>query len=205
MIMMALLWLISIRLRNVSIVDLFWGFGFLLVSLWGYIQSGGLAERKMLVLILVVIWSLRLSLYLAWRNLGKGEDFRYQQFRKQYGENRYWWISFFQTFLLQGILMWLISATLLAAQHFGPERELGWLDFTGVALWIIGLTFEAGGDYQLAKFRSDPASKGKVLQYRILALHQAPELFWRCSGMVGIWVPLPGCRKLSCCTGLTCS
>ncbi len=183
MIMMALLWLISIRLKNVSIVDLFWGFGFLLVSIWGYIQSGGLAERKMLVLILVAVWSLRLSLYLTWRNLGKGEDFRYKQFRKQYGENRYWWISFFQTFLLQGILMWLISSTLLAAQHFGPDRELGWLDFTGVAFWIIGLAFEAGGDYQLAKFRADPASKGKVLQTGFWRYTRHPNYF----GDAAVW------------------
>ena len=183
MIMMILLWLISIRIKNVSIADLFWGFGFLLVSIWGFMKAEGLAERKVLVLILVAIWSLRLSLYLAWRNLGKGEDFRYQQFRKQYGRHRYWWISFFQTFLLQGILMWLISSTLLAAQHFGPDRGLGWLDFTGVVLWIIGVTFEAGGDYQLARFRSDPANKGKVLQTGFWHYTRHPNYF----GDAAVW------------------
>ena len=68
---------------------------------------------------MVIIWGLRLSIYLFWRNSGKGEDFRYRQFRKDYGEKRYWWISYFQVFVLQGFLMWLISAPLLAAQFYG--------------------------------------------------------------------------------------
>ena len=127
-VMMILLWLISIRIKNVSIVDLFWGFGFVLTCLVYFLTTDGFETRKTILMIMVAIWGLRLSVYLAWRNLGKGEDFRYQKFRKDYGEDRYWWISFFQTFLLQGILMWLISAPLLGAQFYKGSNALGILD-----------------------------------------------------------------------------
>jgi steroid 5-alpha reductase family enzyme len=161
--MMTILWLISAILKNVSIVDLFWGLGFVLSSIVYFILTDGISSRKILILILVTTWGVRLSLYLAWRNFGKGEDFRYREFRRQYGENRYWWISYFQTFLLQGLLMWLISAPLLGAQYLEPQNELNILDFAGIIIWTIGFIFEAVGDWQLARFRANPAKKGKVL------------------------------------------
>jgi steroid 5-alpha reductase family enzyme len=108
--MMTILWLTSILIKNVSIVDLFWGLGFVLAGWVYFLNTDGFGVRKIIIMTLLTIWGLRLSIYLAWRNHGKGEDFRYRKFRNDYGEKRYWWISFFQTFLLQGILMWLISA-----------------------------------------------------------------------------------------------
>jgi steroid 5-alpha reductase family enzyme len=176
-IMMSLLWIASIMIKNVSIVDLFWGFGFVLAGTFYFIATSGSTPRKIILLSLVTLWGVRLSLYLTWRNAGKGEDFRYKQFRKEYGEKRYWWISFFQTFLLQGVLMWLISAPLLGAQLYGPEKPLGLFDFLGIAFWIIGFAFEAGGDWQLAKFRADPLNKGKVLNTGFWHYTRHPNYF----------------------------
>ena len=121
--MMTMLWLISIKIRNVSIVDLFWGFGFVVASAVYFIFTEGLQTRKILLMTLVAVWGLRLSIYLAWRNIGKGEDFRYQKFRKDFGEHRYWWYSFFSVFLLQGVLMWLISVPLLGHSF---TRKITW-------------------------------------------------------------------------------
>jgi steroid 5-alpha reductase family enzyme len=174
--MMTLLWLISIRIKNVSIVDLFWGFGFVMSGVVYFLNTEGFEMRKILLMILVSVWGLRLSIYLAWRNHGKGEDFRYGKFRKDYGEHRYWWISFFQTFLLQGILMWLISAPILGAQFY-PGNKLGTLDFIGLFIWIIGFVFEAGGDIQLARFKANPANKGKVLNTGFWHYTRHPNYF----------------------------
>lgn len=174
---MSALWIVSIFLKNVSIVDLFWGFGFVVSALVYFFFTDGYQTRKILLLTLVAIWGLRLSIYLAWRNIGKGEDFRYAQFRKNYGEHRYWWISFFQTFLLQGILMWLISAPLLGAIFYPQNNNLGILDFIGVAFWIIGIAFEVGGDFQLAKFKSNPDNKGKVLNTGFWRYTRHPNYF----------------------------
>jgi steroid 5-alpha reductase family enzyme len=181
--MMTILWLASIFLKNVSIVDLFWGAGFVLASFVYYFFADGNTTRKLLLLILVTIWGLRLSVYLAWRNIGKGEDYRYKEFRKNYGEKRYWWVSFFQTFLLQGVLMWIISLPVLAAMFYGKEQNLGWLDFTAVILWLIGIAFEAGGDFQLARFKKNPSNKGKVLNTGFWKYTRHPNYF----GDAAVW------------------
>jgi steroid 5-alpha reductase family enzyme len=196
---MTILWIVSIFLRNVSIADLFWGMGFVISGAWYPLVAPGNPARKILVLCLVTIWGLRLTVYLFMRNAGKGEDFRYREFRKKYGEKRYWWISFFQTFLLQGILMWLISAPLLGAQYY--PKELNLLDIAGCAVWLLGFIFEAGGDYQLAKFRSDPSNKGKLLKTGFWSLTRHPNYFgdsavWWGFGLIclggGSWLPVAG-------------
>jgi steroid 5-alpha reductase family enzyme len=174
---MTILWIASIFLKNVSIVDLFWGAGFLLTAAYYFIATDGNPARKIVLLALVAIWGLRLSAYLAWRNIGKGEDFRYREFRRKYGENRYWWISFFQTFLLQGVLMWLISAPLLGTMFYREQAFPGILDFAAILFWITGFIFEAGGDFQLARFRSDPANKGKVLDTGLWKYTRHPNYF----------------------------
>ncbi len=181
MLMMTLLWFVSIKLRNVSIVDLFWGFGFVVAGWVYFINTEGFEARKILLMSLVTVWGLRLSIYLAWRNLGKGEDFRYQKFRKDFGDG-YWWYSFFSVFLLQGILMWLISVPLLGAQFY-PEKTLGVLDFIGVAIWVIGFVFEAGGDLQLARFKANPANRGKVLDTGFWHYTRHPNYF----GDAAVW------------------
>ena len=177
MILMTSLWFVSIIIKNVSIVDLFWGVGFVLASVFYFFKSDGNEPRKLIMMTLTTLWGLRLSFYLAWRNLGKGEDFRYRQFRKSYGEKRYWWISFFQTFLLQGVLMWLISAPLLGAQYYGSQRPPGILDYAGIVLWIIGVTFEAGGDFQLARFKADHNNKGRILKKGFWHFTRHPNYF----------------------------
>src|SRR5574340_1665847 len=82
--MMVALWLVSLALKNSSIVDIFWGAGFVLTA-WVYyaLTPDGLPARKLLIAMLVTIWGMRLSLYILWRNRGKGEDFRYQVWRKE--------------------------------------------------------------------------------------------------------------------------
>lgn len=175
--MMSVLWIVSVIIKNASIVDIFWGFGFVIAAAFYFLRTGDITERKILIVTIVTIWGIRLTSYIAWRNRGKGEDFRYKNFRKKYGENRYWWISFFQVFLLQGTLMWLISAPLLGAQFYTDSTKLNILDYTGIALWIIGFLFEAGGDYQLAVFKSDPSNKGKILDKGFWRYTRHPNYF----------------------------
>ncbi len=183
MILMTTLWIVSVFIKNVSIVDAFWGFGFVVAGLFYFFKTDGLETRKIILLTLLIIWGLRLSIYLAWRNWGKGEDFRYQKFRKDYGEHRYWWISFFQTFLLQGVLMWLISAPLLGAQYAATNYQLGIFDLAAMIIWVTGFLFEAGGDFQLSRFKSNPSNKGKVLDRGFWKYTRHPNYF----GDSAIW------------------
>ena len=174
--MMVVLWLVSILIRNASIVDIFWGFGFVVLSWVWFLMAEGNSDRKLLVLVLVNLWGLRLSVYIAWRNHGKGEDYRYQKFRQDYGPKRYWWVSFFQVFMLQGILMILISAPLLGSMMYS-SHSMGFIDVIGVIVWLIGFSFEAGGDFQLARFKSNDLNKGKLLNTGFWKYTRHPNYF----------------------------
>lgn len=174
---MALLWLVSLAFRNSSIVDIFWGAGFVF-SGWIYyaLTPDGSPSRKLLLMILVTIWGLRLSIYILYRNWSKPEDFRYQKWRKEAGKS-WWWRSFFKVFLLQGFFMWVISIPLLAAQYPALPATLGFLDYLGAAVWMYGFFFEAVGDLQLAIFKSDPANKGKLLDRGVWRYTRHPNYF----------------------------
>lgn len=177
LILVTLLWGLSVLIKNVSIVDLFWGFGFVVVNAFYAYMVGDLNPRNILLLVLVSIWGLRLTLYLSWRNIGKGEDFRYQEFRRTYGPKRYWWFSYFQTFLLQGTLIMIISLPLLGIHASTNATALNGLDYLGVLVWIIGFAFEAGGDFQLARFKQNPSNKGKVLNTGFWKYTRHPNYF----------------------------
>lgn len=174
---MIILWLVSLALKNSSIVDIFWGAGFVL-SAWLYFAftPDGFLPRKLLLVILVTIWGLRLSTHIFLRNKGKPEDFRYQKWREENG-SIWWWKSFFQVFLLQGLLLWVISLTLLVAQYFGKVDHLTILDFAGAAIWLVGFYFESVGDFQLKRFIKNPENRGKVLTSGVWRYTRHPNYF----------------------------
>ncbi len=173
--LMTLLWLYSLQIKNSSIVDIFWGTGFVIVG-WVYVAlTDGFAPRNILLALLVTIWGLRLSLHIFRRNHGQPEDFRYKAWREEHGK-RWWWWSWIQVFALQGIILWIVSAPLLIAMKLGPAT---WTFFDGLGLvvWLIGFAFEAGGDWQLAQFKANPANKGKLLTTGFWALTRHPNYF----------------------------
>jgi steroid 5-alpha reductase family enzyme len=174
--MMLVLWLVSLAIKNASIVDIFWGAGFVVIALVTFTLTDGYAPRKMLITGLALIWGLRLATHIGWRNHGKGEDFRYQAMRKRSG-GRFALVSLYTVFGLQGVLMWVISLPLQVAQLSREPARLTWLDYLGAALWLIGLSFEAIGDWQLAKFKADAANKGKVMDRGLWAYTRHPNYF----------------------------
>jgi steroid 5-alpha reductase family enzyme len=175
--LMILLWLFSLALKNSSIVDIFWGTGFV-ITFWiaTVLVPGAASARSLLLGVLVTLWGLRLSLYILQRNWGHAEDFRYAAWRQAAGP-AWWWRSFFKVFFLQGVLMWIIATPLLAAQIGASTSTLNWLDLLGALLWLTGFAFEAGGDYQLAQFKSNPANKGKLLSTGFWSLTRHPNYF----------------------------
>ena len=182
LVMMVLLWLLSLVFKNASIVDIFWGIGFVIVTWLAFSLGAGYIPRKQLVAVLVTIWGLRLALHIGIRNWGKPEDFRYAKWRQENGP-RWWWFSFLQVFLLQGVLMWIISAPLLAAQISGFPVIITPLDLIGVVLWVIGMVFETMGDLQLMLFKANPANKGKLLTTGVWRFTRHPNYF----GEAALW------------------
>lgn len=176
MAMMLMLWVVSLAIKNASIVDIFWGAGFAVIAIITFTQTNGYPTRKMLITSLAAIWGLRLAIHIGWRNYGKGEDFRYQAMRARIGK-RFAMVSLFTVFGLQGVLMWVISLPLQIAQISLDPEYLTWLDFLGVILWVVGFLFEAIGDLQLTLFRVKPANKGKVMDRGLWAYTRHPNYF----------------------------
>ena len=174
--LMVAIWLVSLALRNSGIVDIFWGSGFVIVTWVSYALVDGYLPRRLLLAALVTIWGLRLSLYLLWRTRGKPEDFRYARWRQESG-SRWWWVSFFKVFLLQGVLLWIISAPLIVAEFSPTPASLGLVEALAVGIWAIGFFFEAVGDWQLSRFKADPANHGKLLETGVWRTTRHPNYF----------------------------
>lgn len=186
LILLSLLWLVSLLVKNSSIVDIFWGSGFVIIAWAAFMLTpDGEVTRKLLLVGLVTIWGLRLTTHIFIRNRGKPEDFRYQVWRKAAGKN-WWWRSFFKVFLLQGLLMWIISTPLLAAQLSG--KPFYWLDILAIPVWLIGFYFEAVGDWQLARFKAEPANKGKVLSSGVWRYTRHPNYFGDAAQWWGFYI-----------------
>lgn len=174
--LMTILWMISLILKDSSIVDIFWGAGFVILSAVYFGLSDGFIGRQILLMTLVAIWGLRLSIYIGIRNIGKEEDFRYRKWREEEGRS-WWWKSYFRVFLLQGALMLIIAAPLLAAHYAPRPQQLTALDLLGAAVWLIGFIFEAGGDWQLSRFKKNAENKGKVLDKGFWRYTRHPNYF----------------------------
>ncbi|MEZ5381532.1 MAG: DUF1295 domain-containing protein [Microthrixaceae bacterium] len=173
-IVMLATWLLSVRLSDVSIVDIVWGLGFVVVAHTAR-AVGDTNPRVDLLTALVTIWGFRLSGYLLWRNWGQGEDRRYVAMRRRFGQ-KFWWFSLIQTFALQGVLILIVSLPVQLAAA-GDEVSLGAIAWLGVALWAVGFAFETVGDGQLAGFKADPANEGKVMDGGLWRYTRHPNYF----------------------------
>lgn len=181
-------WLLSLILKNASIVDIVWGLGFAITSWVLAITIDGDSTRQILLAVMVGSWGLRLGGYLAKRNIGHGEDWRYKAMRKKKGA-RFGLISLVTVFGLQGVLMWVVSLPVMFGNS-DATPGVGPLAVIGVMVWAVGLSFEAVGDWQLAKFKKDPSNAGKVMQTGLWSLTRHPNYFgdallWWGIGIVG--------------------
>ena len=169
-------WIISVVINDASIVDIIWGFGFVVATGAAYLASpvDSVTDRQLLVMVLVGVWGLRLTIYLAWRNLGKGEDRRYQAMRRK-SPDSFWIVSLYKVFALQAILMWVVAVPPVVAMTL--DGPIWWLDWLAVGLWAIGMFFETVGDIQLARFKGRPDSKGKVLDRGLWRYTRHPNYF----------------------------
>lgn len=173
---LTLLWLVSLVMKDASIIDIFWGMGFVIIA-WAYALDIGwdnLGLRHKVLLGLVSIWGTRLATYLAIRNLGKGEDYRYVQMREAGGAN-WWLISYLRVFILQGVILWVVSSLFVPALLTGDELQP--LDYLGIGLWVLGFYFEAVGDWQMMRFKANKANQGKVMNKGLWKYTRHPNYF----------------------------
>jgi steroid 5-alpha reductase family enzyme len=170
---MLALWLLSVAVKDSSIVDIFWGPGFVLVA-WVVALQVGWSPRGALAVALVTAWGLRLAAHLAIRNIGKGEDPRYQAMRRARGP-AWWWKSLFIVFAFQGVLMWVVSLPLQQAVVRGGR--LNWVDVLATVIFAAGLFFETVGDWQLVRFKARPGNRGRVMDQGLWRYTRHPNYF----------------------------
>jgi steroid 5-alpha reductase family enzyme len=168
-------WVLSLVLRDVSIVDVLWGLGFVLVAWIAYAVAGGDATRRLVTALLTTVWGLRLAGYIGRRKLRHpGEDPRYGAWRDKHG-GRFPLISLPMVFLFQGLLVWIVGLAVMGSA--ASTDTLGALAFAGIAVWAVGLFFEAVGDAQMARFKADPANKGTVMDHGLWRYTRHPNYF----------------------------
>lgn len=176
LLLMGLVWVGSLATNDASLVDRFWGAGFVAMAGWYWTQGGRAGNWLPLVCFtLVLVWGLRLSLHITWRNWGHGEDPRYAAMR-QAGGPGWKWRSLVTVFGLQALLAWVIAMPLLVALTTSRAPATS-LVIAGIGCWLVGMVFEAGGDWQLARFKADPANRGKVLDRGFWRYTRHPNYF----------------------------
>ena len=186
---MTVTWFVARKQNNYSIVDAVWSFGFAPIAALYLLGQKNMPEQAMLFTLMVAFWSLRLGTHLGLR-IAKHhphEDVRYAKLRADWGaavDRKMFW--FFQ---LQGALQVVLSVPFLFAcsRQTNPKvaLTLDWLALAGFALWLLGLLGESLADRQLARFRADPANKGKVCQAGLWNYSRHPNYFFEWLVWVG--------------------
>jgi steroid 5-alpha reductase family enzyme len=183
---MTAVFLLALILKDNSIVDVAWGPGFFLVVLIVLLRASGAGTRFDLTAALVTVWGFRLAAHIFLRRRGKGEDFRYAQWRRSWGR---WFIlrSFFQIYVLQGLFLLVIAYPLILIGSAAPS-PLGALDFAGLAVWLVGFAFEAIGDWQLARFVMNKDNRGRLMTSGLWRYSRHPNYFGEAAMWWGIFL-----------------
>ncbi|RAS61320.1 uncharacterized protein DUF1295 [Lentzea atacamensis] len=141
--------------KRYDLIDSAWGPGFAVIVVITLVFAEGEPTRQWLVTALTVVWGLRLGAHILVRNSGEGEDPRYQDIlRRANGSPR---LRMYRVHLIQAALMWVVPLPVRATRH--RSAPFGVLDWVGTGVWMVGFAFEAVGDWQLSRFRSDPATR----------------------------------------------
>ena len=178
------LWLISIKIRDVSIIDMAFAVILFAITLNSYFLGQGVEERKQLLVVLVGLWMVRITVHLVRRNWGHGEDVRYSKLRTWVNDDRaFVWLSLRKVFLLQGVVLWFAALPVQFASVVQSPIQYGWIAYLGVFVWLVGLFFETVADIQLTRFRADPSIKGTVLNTGLWRYSRHPNYF----GELCVW------------------
>lgn len=187
--LLTLLWVVSRKKKDVSIVDPAWSIGIIFQPIVIFLFQTEKTLFQLLVLVLAGIWALRLSGYLIYRNWGKGEDKRYAEMRLS--DPHFDQTSLFKIFWFQGLLMTLVALPLNLMMGWGIFFHFWSLIPLVVA--ITGLIWEVVADMQLVEFKQDPKNKGLILDTGLWGLSRHPNyfgefVFWW--GIFGVSLPL---------------
>jgi steroid 5-alpha reductase family enzyme len=186
---MFLLWLVSLAVRDASVVDITWGLLFVLIS-WVAWAAGDGGPATVLVAVLTTAWGFRLAFHIGRRNIGHGEDPRYIEMRRK-RPSTFWIWSLFGVFALQGLIALVVSLPIQSLAAVGHD-SIGVVSWLGAGIFLVGLAFEAIGDNQLSSFKADPDSRGKVMDQGLWRYTRHPNYFGDSVVWWGLWLVAVG-------------
>lgn len=177
--------LIAVARKNFAVIDIGWGLGFILISLIAYLHHP-LSFKNAVLLLAVVFWGTRLALYIFNRGRGKGEDHRYAKFREEWQPypNLQAWIK---VFMFQGILMMVVTLPVTVGMTF-ESKNMSFINYLGVYLWIGGFTFEVMSDHYLNWWKTQPENKGKICTTGPWRYSRFPNYFGEISLWYGVYL-----------------
>lgn len=185
LLLMHVFFFIAVMKKNFGLVDIAWGLGFITISLVSYFYHFN-SVKNAVVLLLVLLWGLRLSLYLLGRNWSAPEDHRYQEMRQSWGKHPSLH-AYFKVFLFQGFLMLLISLPITAGM-MRADQKLSWINIAGVAVFFLGWIYESNADRYLKKFKANPENRGKICMSGPWKLSRFPNYFGEITLWYGIYL-----------------
>lgn len=175
---MSVLWYIGKRMKNYAIVDVGWTVSLVILCLVYFFMGDGNILHKSLITAMVSLWGLRLGGYLLFTRIlgGHGEDQRYADFRKDYGDkvDQKFFTNIFQ---FQAILDVLLSLTFLLP-CLNPSSEIHILEIIGLILFVVSVIGEGIADNQLHKFKLNPENKGKNCEVGLWYYSRHPNYFF---------------------------
>jgi steroid 5-alpha reductase family enzyme len=172
---MIVFYLMAQSVKNNSIVDIGWGLGFVITTLVLIFSTEKIYPSILILSLMILFWGMRLSFYIYMRNVGKPEDFRYANWRKEWG-TRQPWIAFYKVFMLQGFIMLIVASPVIIA--FSKHSKYpDWIAITGLAIFLFGLGFEGAADKQMKRFKANPANKAQIITTGLWKYSRHPNYF----------------------------
>ncbi len=176
---MALAWLVALRTGQSGFIDAIWSFAVggagVAAALLPVDGSEPVPERQYLVAALAAVWSLRLGFHIVARTAAGGDDPRYAQLRREWGDA-------FPRRLFRFLQIQAAAALLLAIAIFAAARNplpgLGFGDWLGLAIMTTAVVGEGIADRQMSRFRADPRNRGKVCEEGLWAYSRHPNYFF---------------------------
>lgn len=172
---MIFMFILAQLLRNNSIVDIGWGIGFILITSVLLLTKESADQKEIVLAVMILVWGVRLALHIFIRARGKGEDFRYAQWRKDWGKNAVLY-SFVKVFLLQGLIMLFIALPIIV-EFTSNKDKLNIFSFLGVLIFVFGFLFESIGDFQMYSFKKNPVNKGRIIKTGLWKFTRHPNYF----------------------------
>jgi steroid 5-alpha reductase family enzyme len=178
--------LIGRRIGRYNVVDVTWGVSFVAVAAVAAVVGTGDLFRRLLLLALVAAWGLRLAWHMVGKSAGKGEDPRYSRLL----HDDFSALNVLRKiFLIQALATWFISLPIQLSATLGPTRgAFVPVLVAGIAVWVMGVLFEAVGDHQLKVFKADPAHQGIIMDRGLWAWTRHPNYFGDASVWWGLWL-----------------